>query len=1334
MNILRLSPGKSLVLGLFVLLCASCAPSFVVNSEADIPDINPGDGNCATADNNCTLRAALMEANAGTGAKITFENVSTITPATALPPITVGGVSISGNGAVTLDGGQNLDCNGFAGLEIHGSSYNIIQGLTIINFGTGISINSFYGESKTNIIGYNTNNAAPIATQRNVIGGNCRGVYITGQNAFGNTVSGNYVGTDSSGSAANPNHSGILLVAGTHDNLIGAYEPGNTGTFNSADLVAYWNMDEGSGNALDAYGANDLTDNNTVGANNSGKINGARDFEEISDEFFSINDNTDLSMGVGTPLSISAWVKLESKPSHRMVVVSKASTGATEYILWWNYVTDRYVFTVGDGSATTSVAANGFGTPSTGEWYFLFAYHDPFTNEIGISINGGVPNTAPHSTDIQDGTQPFRIGLGFGPAFGHYMDGLIDEVGLWKRVLPPQEIAALYNNGLGTAYGFGDPASNVISGNQSTGISLTGADHNRISGNFVGTTPGGFTPLPNSTGIYLTNGADNNSIGLVSPDQGSPNVVSGNLHDGIQLSTGNNNTITGNFIGTDITGTQDLGNGESGIALISASNGNVIGTNGDGTSDDIEGNVIGGNGALFTRQGIWIQGSNNVVAGNRIGTNIDASATIPNNGTGITITGNNNRVGTNGDGTSDALEANIISGNGTDGVFIGSAFNQISGNFIGTNANGDTGLGNTYTGVRLTAAAHDNIIGTNGDGAGDLAERNVISGNSVGMNGSAGVGIQGANNVVAGNYIGINPAGTAALGNQQYGITISGASASGNRIGTDGDGLADAAEGNVISGNGWMSLFINEADNNWVAGNLIGTNAAGLAAVPNGYGANEQLPGIELRSGASGNLIGTNGDGVADAAERNVVSSNARAGIGIDGQGTTNNIVAGNYIGVDASGSVALGNSGVGIFLSGGSSGTRVGTDGNGVADAAEANVISGNTSIGMQVIVSASNLIAGNFIGTDKTGTAPIGNGLEGIQIYSSNVGGTNSNTIGGTPQKANVIAFNQSEGVEVGGISSYPINTAILYNSIFSNGSLGINLSPGDGFYAVTANDAGDADSGANNLMNFPELTAALSMNNNITISGDLVDSLPNTNFEIQFFSSPDCDPSGYGEGKTFVGESTEMTNGSGDVSFLLNFAVTVDAGNFITATATNSNNTSEFSECVEVLAGSQMNLDLGEGFNITPLRNLNCRNFCTQASDIADTLLEGITYTPVGWDPILGFLAFDGPSFGERCFVPPSSGSTPLMALSFQGQEVTTDQITPDMVATLACPPFSTPTPTVDVDEGENGRETETPFVPQCSDGIDNDGDRLIDYSATGAGDRECRDANDNDEANP
>src|SRR5262249_19782616 len=134
------------------------------------------------------------------------------------------------------------------------------------------------------------------------------------------------------------------------------------------------------------------------------------------------------------------------------------------------------------------------------------------------------------------------------------------------------------------------------------------------------------------------------------------------------------------------------------------------------------------------------------------------------------------------------------------------------------------------------------------------------------------------------------------------------------------------------------------------------------------------------------------------------------------------------------------------------------------------------------------------------------------------------------------------------------------VLSNSIFSNSFLGIDINNDD----VTPNDACDGDTGANNLQNFPVLTSASSA----LVRGTL-NSTPNTAFTIQFFSNSTCDPSGNGEGQTFVGSTAVTTNASSNASF--SFPASLALGQFITATATDpSNNTSEFSQCRQV-AGS-------------------------------------------------------------------------------------------------------------------------------------------------------------------
>ena len=194
-----------------------------------------------------------------------------------------------------------------------------------------------------------------------------------------------------------------------------------------------------------------------------------------------------------------------------------------------------------------------------------------------------------------------------------------------------------------------------------------------------------------------------------------------------------------------------------------------------------------------------------------------------------------------------------------------------------------------------------------------------------------------------------------------------------------------------------------------------------------------------------------------------------------------------------------------------------------------------------------------GNYIGTDVTGTFAIGNSV-GVLVIGS------GNTIGGaTTGAGNTIASNTGPGLNV----NSGTGNAILSNSIFSNADLAIDL----GADGVTANDAGDADTGANNVQNFPVLTSATSGSGSITITGDL-NSTATTDFRLEFFANAVCDPSGNGEGETLLGSTMVTTDGSGNASFMVTFTATVAVGQFITATATDpSNNTSEFSQCVAV-----------------------------------------------------------------------------------------------------------------------------------------------------------------------
>ena len=344
---------------------------------------------------------------------------------------------------------------------------------------------------------------------------------------------------------------------------------------------------------------------------------------------------------------------------------------------------------------------------------------------------------------------------------------------------------------------------------------------------------------------------------------------------------------------------------------------------------------------------------------------------------------------------------------------------------------------------------------------------------------------------------------------------------------------------------------------------------------PPGLGNNAVLK-IELDGS---NTFSSNGLDIAAANStvRGLVINRFFRGLGTLGFSAAGSEIQGNFIGTDVSGTLALGNSN-GIRMDGASDITIGGT----LPD--QGNLISGN-GVGIRLIGSTTtdNRIEGNLIGTDVTGTANLGN-HDGISIES----GARLNIIGGAASGAgNIISWNGGSGVVIvqssqnllqantirsnglgGVLVAFGVENAIRSNTIFANEGLGIDLLAGFNPDGVTPNDPMDFDSGPNNFQNFPVLSSA-TVGGNTTIEGGL-NSTPDTEFQLQFFSNAECDPSGHGEGENFLGSMLVTTNGSGDSSFSATLPQAITAGQFITATATDSdNNTSEFSQCLGTAA---------------------------------------------------------------------------------------------------------------------------------------------------------------------
>jgi hypothetical protein len=571
-----------------------------------------------------------------------------------------------------------------------------------------------------------------------------------------------------------------------------------------------------------------------------------------------------------------------------------------------------------------------------------------------------------------------------------------------------------------------------------------------------------------------------------------------------------NNTISGCWFGLDYSGTNAAPNAYQGILVASGASGNTI-----GSTNALERNVLSGN----SQYGIFITDSNtagNVVLGNYIGTDSSGSNSLANGLSGVFV-GN----GTSGNfvGGTNTLERNVLSGNSQYGVIITSntTGNIVLGNYIGTDTSGSRAVSNTLGGVFLADGAIQNLIGGTNAGAGNVISGNL--GNGILMRGSNVV-----NNTVQGNFIGTDATGMNPLPNSVAGVTIDTGSSS-NLIG----GTVAGAR-NVISGNNGYFVYGVivtgvGTGGNVVEGNYIGLGANGVTAVSNYFG-------MMCSGGATSNTFG----GIV-AGARNVISGNFSYGMLVKDPGTSGNMVEGNYVGLDAGGVTAVPDN-FGVIVYNGATNNLIGGTGVGAG-----NYVSGNYyGVCITDPGTSGNIVEGNFIGTDHTGTNGVGN-YDNVALQNSATG----NFIGGVGAGAgNVIAFAGWDGVVL--YNPGTTNNSIRGNSIFSDYNLGVDLT-----------------GVANDLQNFPVITNAFGYAASTIVSGTL-NSLANSAFFIDVYRNTVPGHGGYGQGQFYVGTVSMTTDGSGNATFALTNNAGNYSGQYFTATATSAGgDTSEFSLAV-------------------------------------------------------------------------------------------------------------------------------------------------------------------------
>lgn len=414
--------------------------------------------------------------------------------------------------------------------------------------------------------------------------------------------------------------------------------------------------------------------------------------------------------------------------------------------------------------------------------------------------------------------------------------------------------------------------------------------------------------------------------------------------------------------------------------------------------------------------------------------------------------------------------------------------------------------------------------------------------------GSVGLNLHGGNTTIKG--LALHSFGSGILIDNCDGCTIQGCF-----IGTDAAGAAsgDAIGMSIENGDNNLIGGSNPADFNVIAGELIVGEGSTINKIRGNYigldatGANTVGPGsISIRN-ASNNIIDSN------------VSSGTYRGIEIRGLDARENTITNNFLGTDMTGINLLGTGLIGVYIFEGASNNYIGTPDNG-------NVIGSWQYRGIVLDSAFSNKIQGNWIGTDRNAAADLGIANEAIHIINAAadnyIGGVNSG-------EGNVIANNSGVAVCVGAELSTPDEiagpgNAILGNSIYANG-FGIDLDPS----GINTNDALDADTGPNDLQNSPELSNVNVGTDDIHIEG-VLKSAAGTTYRVEFFTNEALDANDLGQGQQFIGYTDITTDANGDGAIDITFSTEVTPGYYVTATATDpDNSTSEFSNAVRAMS---------------------------------------------------------------------------------------------------------------------------------------------------------------------
>jgi parallel beta-helix repeat protein len=956
---------------------------------------------------------------------------------------------VSGNW-VGLNAGGTVLANGGAGVRVTGSSFTVINGGNVIsgNIGDGVVIDGAASTTITgNLIGTNVSGDAAVANRgsgvvvrgavstgstigtaedggQNVISGNTgRGILLTA-GATGISITGNLVGLSSDGSKAVGNAAAGIRIDAASKNTIGAGNviSGNVG--NGIEIVG-----SSDGNTVTQVLVGTDVEGATAVANGGSGIRVEGGAANIVGSGSTISGNTkygvEITGGATDTRLVGAYVGLDKSGVNAIanrlggVRVDGVGTdgtfigGTDPNVISGN---DAAGVVIGVGATETTLDSNFIGLDAAG------ANAVPNKGN-GISVDGGGLVTL--LSNVVSGNKGDGVFVRGAAASGSIITGnsvgvdalgemAIGNTGVGIRLVSTSKI---------TVGGLSKGQSNLISGNDDSGVviggsgSLEGSSDVQVLGNIVGLDAEGLLPVGNKVHGVLLQGAL--TVGATIQE----NTISGNGKSGISLSGGaGQTTIASNRVGTTLAGASAVGNGASGIS-ISGGTGNTIGGGTSAMANIVSGNLLAG---IELLAGATL----NQVSFNRVGVDAIGSAGLGNGGDGILVE----------DSPANTIALNVVSGNSANGIAVtknGSTAITIRGNFVGTDVTGTKAIANGLAGVEVNGAAGV-LIG----GASD-PDRNVISGNA----GDGVVAIAADAVEIRRNVIGLMANGVGRLGNQANGIVLRQATGTiiGDRNRVAFNGTMGSAGGHGIVIDEGSSETLVGSLTTAAGGNLIYANALDGVRIAGGSQQNVVLANSIGTTEALGLGLGNGGSGISiQASNGNTIGANLPAtpsGVMLG------NVILGNRDGVTVSDAQAespdVGNAIIGNRIQSnkrfgvhvtGSSNQTIG----GQSDEA-ANTVTLSGDVGVLISAGSTGVsVLGNFIGTNASQAAHLGNKAAGIEIRDS-VG----NTVGGTAAVLGNRVIGNAVGISLTGMPTDATSgNSLLGNVLRGNTSQGIRV----------------------------------------------------------------------------------------------------------------------------------------------------------------------------------------------------------------------------------------------------------------------------------------------------